>query len=178
MGFLLDPDFKYGQRPPPKPSNPAETPEESWPIVTSPTHRFDGSLEPGQEAPDQVRIVISPTHRFYGSGSGIDGPGDCLQQCVVPGGGTRGLGPRSQIPHYSILYDKFVINKSVNMIIHCAVRRRRIGQPYGPPSCCLRSNSAISCTPKKIFIIPSVVVGRTATRSPRNALPRGTSWPR
>src|SRR5271157_1011138 len=41
----------------------------------------------------------------------------------------------------------------------------------------LRSNSAISCTPKKIFNTPSVIVGRTATRSPRNALPNGNALP-
>src|SRR5271157_2656736 len=41
----------------------------------------------------------------------------------------------------------------------------------------LRSNSAISCTPKKIFNTPSVIVGRTATRSPRNALPSGNALP-
>jgi len=46
------------------------------------------------------------------------------------------------------------------------------------PANTLRSNSATSCTPKKTFNRPSVVVGRTATRSPRNALPSGNWLPR
>jgi hypothetical protein len=41
----------------------------------------------------------------------------------------------------------------------------------------LQSNEEISWIPKKIIMTPSVVAGRTATRSPRNALPSGNALP-